>query len=109
MSAFKPEWVREDYKKDIGAIRDRHGDETIIDWIERYYASPEVDRDDVMEALDIGYIGTFYEVIRAYDVVKPKPDPVEEARQAEMMRLLLDGQEVPVELRQPAYWKPSIN
>lgn len=109
MSAFKPEWVREDYKKDIGAIRDRHGDETIIDWIERYYAPPDVDRDDVMTALEIDYVGIFYEMIRAYDVEEPEPDPVEETRQTEMMRLLLDGEKVPVDLRQPASWKVTRN
>lgn len=109
MSAFKSERVREDYKSDIQSIRDRHGDEIIVDWIERYYASPDVDRDDVMEALDIGYIGTFYELIRAYDVEKPEPDPIEEARQEEMIRLLLSGQEVPKNLRIPASWTRQVN
>jgi hypothetical protein len=109
MSAFKSERVREDYKKDIQLIRDRHCDEVIIDWIERYYASPDVDRDDVMEALQIDYIGTFYEMIRAYDVAQPEPDPVEEARQEEMMRLLLAGEKVPENLRIPATWKRQVN
>lgn len=109
MSKFIPERVREDYRPDIDAIRERHGDETIEDWIERYYASPDVDRGDIMTALQIDYIGTFYELIRAYDVDKPEPDPAEEARQAEVMRLLLDGREVPQELRQPASWGRQLN
>lgn len=75
MSAFRPDRVRNDYKADIQSIRDLHGDDLIVDWIERYYASPDVDRDDVMEALDIDYVGTFYEMIRAYEVDHPKPDP----------------------------------
>lgn len=104
MSAFREDRVRHDYRADIQAIRDRHGDEVIIDWIERYYASPDVDRDDVMIPLGIDYVGTFYELVRAYDVEKPEPDPAEEARQAEVMRLLLDGDEVPPELRQPMSW-----
>ena len=109
MSLFRTERVRDDYKADIQKIRDRHGDEIIIDWIERYYASPDVDRDDVVEALDIDYVGTFYELIRAYDVAKPEPDPVEEARQLEMMRLLLDGKHVPENLRKPASWAKKVH
>ncbi len=109
MSAFHLERVRSDYAADIQAIRDRHGDKIIVDWIERYYASPGVDRDDVMIALNIDYVGTFYELIRAYDVDKPEPDPGEEARQAEIMRLLLDGEEVPKELRQRASWTKHLN
>lgn len=109
MSAFKSEWVRDDYKADIQVIRDQFGDEAIIDWIERYYARPDVDRDDVMEALDIDYVGTFYELIRAYDIELPEPDPVEEARQEEMMRLLLNGKIVPEDLRNPASWKRQVN
>ena len=35
--SFKDEWVRNDYKADIQVIRDRHGDEVKIDWIERYH------------------------------------------------------------------------
>ncbi|MCZ7890467.1 hypothetical protein O9X99_02135 [Agrobacterium salinitolerans] len=109
MSKFIPDRVRSDYAADIQAIRDRHGDEAIVDWIERYYASPDVDRDDVRAALQIDYVGTFYELIRAYDVEKPEPDPVEEARQLEMMRLLLDGKEVPENLRKPASWQRQVN
>jgi hypothetical protein len=105
MSAFHEDWVRHDYRADIQATRDRHGDEVIIDWIERYYASPDVDRDDVMIALGIDYVGTFYELAGAYDVDRPEPDEAEEERQAEMMRLVLDRQEVPKELRQPIGWK----
>lgn len=107
MSSFRPERVRADYQADITGIRNRHGDAKIADWIERYYVSDDVDRDDVMIALDIDYVGTFYEIVRAYDVDKPEPDPVEEQRQAEMMRLLLSGETVPPELRQPASWKRS--
>ncbi|MBY5819994.1 hypothetical protein HFN60_30860 [Rhizobium leguminosarum] len=109
MSKFIPERVRDDYAADIQTIRDRLGDEAIVDWIERYYRSPDIDRHDVMIALGIDYIGTFYELIRAYDVEKPEPDQVEEARQLEMMRLLLDGEEVPENLRKPASWSRTIN
>lgn len=105
MSAFHEERVRHDYRADIQAIRDRHGDEVLVDWIERYYASPDVGRDDVMIALGIDYVGTFYEMIRAYDVERPELDSAEEERQIEVMRLLLDGQKVPQELRQPTSWK----
>jgi hypothetical protein len=109
MQKFIPERVRPDYKHDIERIRAAHGDGVIIDWIERYYWSPDVDRDDVMAALDIDYIGTFYELIRAYDVLQPEPDRAEERRQAEMMRLLLDGETVPEELRIPASWRVVKN
>ena len=109
MSAFHSDRVRDDYKAEIQNIRERHGDEIIIDWIERYYASPDVDRDDVMTGLRIDYVGTFYELIRAYDVEKPEPDPGENARQMEMMRLLLDGKKVPENLRKPASWKRQLN
>ncbi len=109
MAAFHPERVRADYKADIQTVRVRHGDDVIADWIERYYASPDVDRDDVMIALDIEYIGTFYELIRAYDIDPPEADSVEDARQAEMMRLLLDAKEVPENLRKPASWAKQVN
>ena len=109
MPELREDRVRHDYRADIQAIRDRHGDEVIIDWIERYYASPDVDRDDVMIALGIDYVGTFYELIRAYDVEKPEPDLAEEERQLEVMRLVLDGEEVPKEMRQPASWRRAIN
>ncbi|OAE46838.1 hypothetical protein [Agrobacterium tumefaciens] len=109
MSVYHPNRVRDDYRADIQAIRDRLSDAIIIDWIERYHASPDVDRDDVMTALQIEYIGTFYEVLRAYDVDQPEPDPAEEARQLEMMRLLLDGKEVPKYLRKPASWTKQLN
>lgn len=109
MSKFISERVRSDYAADIQRIRDLHGDEAIVDWIERYHASDDVDRDDVMEALDIDYVGTFYEIIRAYDVDKPEPDQAEEERQLEMMRLLLDGREVPETLREPASWTKQLN
>lgn len=107
--SFHPERVRSDYKADIDVIRERHGDDLIGYWLERYYASPEVDRDDAMTALSIDYVGTFYEMLRAYDIEKPEHDAVEEARQAEMMRLLLSGEEVPKELRQPASWRKAIS
>lgn len=109
MTEFQRDRVRDDYKADIQDIRDRHGDEVLVDWIERYYASQDVDRDDVMIALGIDYVGTFYELIRAYDVDKPEPDPAEDARQAEVIGLVLDGREVPQELRRPASWRRAIN
>ena len=109
MSIYNPDRVRDDYKADIQAIRNRHGDEAIIDWIERYYASPDVDRDDVMEALGIDYVGTFYELTKAYHVDRPEPDPAEEERQLEMIRLLLNGEEVPENLRKPASWTRQVN
>ena len=62
-----------------------------------------------MTALVIDYFGTFYEMLRAYDVDRPEPDPTEEVRQLEMMRLMLDGKKVPQELRQPASCRPTIN
>lgn len=107
--SFRADRVRTDYQKDIDALRERHGDETIVDWLERYYASPDVDRDDVMIALDIDYVGTFYELLMVYEIEKPKADPVEEIRQMEMMRLLLDGTKVPENLRIPASWKRQLN
>lgn len=106
---FNSDGVRSDYAADIQRIRDLHGDEAIVDWIARYYASPDVDRDNVMIALDIDYVGTFYEIIRAYDVDKPEPDPAEEARQLEMMRRLLEGKDVPENLRKPASWTKQLN
>ncbi|KQY20053.1 hypothetical protein [Rhizobium sp. Root482] len=109
MSKFIPDRVRDDYAADIQAIRDQHGDDVIVDWVERYHASDDVDRDDVMEALGIDYVGTFYELVRAYNVDRPEPDQVEEARQLEMMRLLLDGKEVPENLRKPASWTKQLN
>lgn len=107
--SFKADRVRDDYKADVQTIRERHGDEIIIDWIERYSASPDVDRDDVMTGLGIDYVGTFYELLIAYEVEKSEPDPVEEARQMEMIRLLLDGKKVPENLRKPASWKRQLN
>jgi len=107
--SFRPDRVRPDYRKDIEAIRNRHGDEVIVDWLERYYASPDVDRDDVMIVLDIDYVGTFYELLMVYEVDKPASDAVEEIRQMEMMRLLLDGKKVPETLRKPASWKRQLN
>lgn len=62
-----------------------------------------------MTALVIDYVGTFHELIRAYDIELPEPDPIEEARQAEMMRLLLDGKEVPETLRIPASSLRQVN
>lgn len=109
MSSFCPERVRADYTADIQSIRDRHGDDVIADWVERYHASDDVDREDVMEALGIDYVGTFYELIRSYNVDKPEPDPAEEARQLEVMRLLLDGEQVPENLRKPASWTREVN
>lgn len=109
MSSFNPDRVRIDYQADIQAIRERHGDDKIADWIARYHWSDDVDRDDVMIALDVDYVGTFYELIRAYDVDRPEPDHAEEARQAEMMRLLLAGRDVPESLRIPAAWRKIRN
>ncbi|TAX58942.1 hypothetical protein ELI02_02260 [Rhizobium leguminosarum] len=67
---FHPDRVRPAYQAGLKSIREGHGDEVIEDWLERYHASPDVDRDDVMTALQIEYIGTFYELVTAYEVDK---------------------------------------
>ncbi|WP_288430141.1 hypothetical protein [uncultured Agrobacterium sp.] len=79
-------------------------DVEIIDILERYRHGG-MHRDQAMEALDIDYLGTLYELVSVYQIQEPASDPVEESRQAEMLRLLLSGKEVPVELRQPASWR----
>lgn len=108
MPQFRPDRVRPEYKPYVDAIRHQHGDERIIDVIERYHAGG-YHRDEAMDVLGIDYIGTWYELWMSYDVDRPEPDLEEEERQLEVMRLLLDGKEVPQELRQPAWWKPTIN
>ncbi|MGO7353844.1 hypothetical protein ACCS66_03810 [Rhizobium ruizarguesonis] len=96
--------IHPSYADDIAELRSRWTDQQITDALERYRHGG-MDRDTVMDALGIDYIGTLYELISVYHVEAPEPDRHEEARQAEMMRLLLDGKEVPVELRQPASWR----
>lgn len=103
MSPYHAERVRPGYQPEIDAVRARLADDVIVDTLERWLAGG-LDRDEAMEILDIDYIGTLYELRFAYDVTEPEPDPVEDARQAEMMRLLLDGQEVPQNLMIPASW-----
>ncbi|TAV04569.1 hypothetical protein [Rhizobium ruizarguesonis] len=96
--------IRDGYADDIAELRSRWTDEQITDALERYRHGG-MNRDTVMAALDIDYIGTLYELISVYQIAAPATDPQEEARQAEMMRLLLSGEEVPPELRQPASWR----
>lgn len=45
---------------------------------------------------------TACELQSVHQIPPAEPDPQEEARQVEMLRLLLSGEEVPLELRQPA-------
>ncbi|ANP84463.1 hypothetical protein [Rhizobium leguminosarum] len=96
--------IRDGYDDDIAELRRRWTDEQITDALERYRHGG-MDRDTVMAALDIDYIGTLYELISVYQIAAPEPDRQEEECQATMMRLLLDGKEVPPELRQPASWR----
>ncbi|MBY5408876.1 hypothetical protein HFO98_10380 [Rhizobium leguminosarum] len=104
MSTSDLDRIHPSYADDIAELRSRWTDEQITDALERYRHGG-MDRDTVMDALGIDYIGTLYELISVYNVPGPATDPQEEARQAEMMRLLLSGEEVPAELRQPASWR----
>ncbi|TCA41730.1 hypothetical protein E0J16_34135 [Rhizobium pisi] len=79
-------------------------DDQIADVLERYRHGG-MHRDEAMEALNIDYLGVLYELVPVYQIPEPAPDPLEEARQAEMLRLLLSGEDVPPELRQPASWR----
>lgn len=92
--------IRKGYEDVITELRDRMPDAQIIDVLERYKHGG-MHRDEAMEALDIDYLGTLYELVSVYRVEEPAPDAVE----AEMLRLLLSGEEVPVELRQPTSWR----
>ncbi|MGO8034980.1 hypothetical protein [Rhizobium leguminosarum] len=96
--------IRKSYETVIAELRSRMPDDQIVDVLERYQAG-SLDRDRAMDALDIDYLGVLYELVGVYRIGAPEPDPAEEARQAEMMRLLLSGEEVPPELRQPASWR----
>lgn len=96
--------VRADYREVISAVRAKLSDEQIVDILERYVHGP-MHRDDAIDALDIDYLGTLHEMIAVYRIERPEIDPVEEARQAEMMRLVFKGEEVPMEMRQPAAWR----
>ncbi len=92
------------YRKAISEIRGRLTDDQIVDFLERYVAGG-IDRDEAMEALDINYLGVLYTAVSVYGIERPEPDPAEEERQAIIIRMLLDGEEVPVELGQPASWR----
>jgi hypothetical protein len=96
--------IREGYQAVITELRSRMPDDQIIDILERYKHGG-MHRDQAMEALDIDYLGVLYELVSVYDIPEPAPDPAEEARQAEMLLLLLSGEEVPMDLRQPASWR----
>ncbi len=96
--------IRDGYHDVIAELRDRMHDDQIADVLERYRLGG-LHRDKAMEMLDIDYLGTLYELVAVYQISEPPVDPAEEARQAEMLRLLLDGKEVPPELRQPASWR----
>ncbi|NTI03104.1 hypothetical protein G6K88_13855 [Agrobacterium rhizogenes] len=104
MSAPDLKRVRQGYEAVIAELRGRMNDDQIVDILERYKHGG-LQRDQAMEVLDIDYLGTLYELVSVYDIPEPPSDPAEEARQAEMLRLLLDGKEVPAELRQPASWR----
>jgi hypothetical protein len=96
--------VRPGYEDVIAELRGRMPDDKIVDVLARYRAGG-LHRDQAMELLDVDYLGVIYELVSVYDIQVPAPDPAEEARQAQMLRLLLNGQEVPIELRQPASWR----
>jgi hypothetical protein len=104
MSELDLNRIHPSYAADIAELRRRWTDEQITDALERYRFGG-LDRDTVIEALGIDYIGTLYELVSVYQIPEPASDPAEEARQAEMLRLLLKCEEVPVELRQPASWR----
>lgn len=103
---MKPDLTGRDpaYVAAIEALRERMSDEEIVDVLERYVHGG-YDRDDAMEKLDIDYLGTLYELDFVYGIERPAPDPEEQARGEMVMRMLLDGETVPVELRQPAAWR----
>ena len=92
------------YVAAIEALRERMSDDDIVDVLERYVHGG-FDRDDAMERLGIDYLGTLYELIDVYEIERPAPDPKEQERGELVMRMLLDGETVPVELRQPAAWR----
>ncbi|MBX5164759.1 hypothetical protein [Rhizobium sp. NZLR4b] len=96
--------VRAGYETVIDELRGRMLDDQIVDVLERYRAGG-LDRNEAMEVLDIDYLGVLYELVAVYQIPEPPSDPVEDARQAEMLRLLLDRKEVPAKLRQPAAWR----
>lgn len=102
----KPDLTGRDptYIAAIEALRERMSDDDIVDVLERYVHGG-YDRDDAMERLDIDYLGTLYELIVVYGIERPEPDPEEQARGELVMRMLLDGETVPMELRQPAAWR----
>ena len=93
--------IRPDYLSAIVAVRSQLSDNLIQDILERY-RSGDLDRDSAMDGLNIDYIGVLYELIAVYRPTGPQPDAVEEDRQRQMMELLLRGDEVPLDLRQPA-------
>ncbi|OCP07954.1 MULTISPECIES: hypothetical protein [unclassified Ensifer] len=104
MSAPNFNRARPEYLADIEELRGRLSDDQIADVLERYQAGG-LDRDQTMEALAIDYIGLLYELIAVYEIEAPAPDPAEEERQATVMSMLLNGEEVPMDLRQPASWR----
>ncbi|TAW65398.1 hypothetical protein ELI15_13980 [Rhizobium ruizarguesonis] len=96
--------IRPGYETVINELRSRMSDDQIVDVLDRYRHGG-MDRDDAMTALDIDFLGVLYELVSVYRIPEPAVDPIEEARQAEMLRLLLNDEEVPAELRQPASWR----
>ncbi len=96
--------IRSGYEAVIAELRVRMPDDQIVDILERYRQGG-LDRDQAMELLDVDYLAVIYELVYVYQIPEPLSDPQEEARQAEMLRLLLSGKEVPVELRQPSLWR----
>ncbi len=96
--------VRKGYHDVIAELRSRMQDDQIVGVLERYRFGG-LHRDQAMELLDVDYLGVLYELVSVHQIEEPAPDPAEEARQAEMFKLLLNGEQVPVELRQPAAWR----
>lgn len=96
--------IRAGYETVINELRARMPDDQIVDVLERYRHGG-IDRDQAMDLLGVDYLGVLFELVAVYQITEPPADPAEEKRQAEMLRLLLSGQEVPTELRQPASWR----
>jgi len=105
---YDPSRITKGYEEYVAGVRARLSDDVIEDALERYMFGA-YDRYELMEALDLDYIGMTHELIAVYQPMRPEPDAVEEARQTEMVRMILNGEVVPIELRQPASWRTVKN